>query len=173
MVSRELRRRYQERRERRTHQQPAEELNFHSLLNDTTNPLLGANYGYPTCFSTWDASTLGKTVGMQTSIDASIGNPSDADCLKRTAPKLVFPAHTAPVDIKFKKDGSVAYITYHGSCYVYLFFLSLSCLSASALNQDSSLKYLSGNHLADSIIRDRNPPDGYHRSIQERSASRA
>jgi len=94
---------------------PAEELNFHGLLNGTANPLHGANYGYPACFSTWDASTLGNTVGTQTSIDASVGNPTDADCLKRTAPKLVFPAHTAPVDIKFKKDGSAAFVTFHGS----------------------------------------------------------
>jgi len=42
---------------------PAEELDFHVLLNDTTNSLLGANYGYPACFSTWDASALGKIVG--------------------------------------------------------------------------------------------------------------
>ncbi|KAE9372455.1 soluble quino protein glucose dehydrogenase [Stipitochalara longipes BDJ] len=94
---------------------PAEELNFHGLFNDSTNPLIGANYGYPACFSTWDSSTLGNTVGVQTTIDASVGNPTDADCAKRTAPKLVFPAHTAPVDIKFKKDGSEAFITFHGS----------------------------------------------------------
>jgi hypothetical protein len=105
---------------------PAEELNFHGLFNDSSNPLKGANYGYPSCFSTWDPSTLGNAVGSQTTIDASVGSVSDADCAKRTAPKLVFPAHTAPVDIKFKKDGSAAYITFHGSWYVHLFLLLLS-----------------------------------------------
>jgi hypothetical protein len=96
---------------------PAEELNFHGLFNDPSNPLIGANFGYPACFSTWDPTTLGNTVGTQTTIDASVGNPSQAECAKRIAPKLVFLAHTAPVDIKFKKDGSAAYITFHGSWY--------------------------------------------------------
>lgn len=54
-------------------------------------------------------------VGQQTVIDASVGSPTDADCLKRQAPRLVFPAHTAPIDIKFKKDGSAAFVSFHGS----------------------------------------------------------
>jgi hypothetical protein len=96
---------------------PPEELNFHRLFNDSSNPLIGANFGYPACFSTWDPTTLGTTVGTQTTIDTSVGNPTQADCAKRIAPKLVFPAHTAPVDIKFKKDRSATYITFHGSWY--------------------------------------------------------
>jgi glucose/arabinose dehydrogenase len=95
---------------------PAEELNFHGLINDTANPLRGANYGYPSCFSTWDPSTLGSVVGKQTSIDASVGAATDTDCAKKTAAKLVFNAHTAPTDIKFNKNGTLAYIPFHGSC---------------------------------------------------------
>jgi glucose/arabinose dehydrogenase len=94
---------------------PAEELNFHGLFNDSSNPLLGANFGYPACFSTWDATSFGTAVGVQTMIDMSVGSPTQEECAKRIAPKLVFPAHTAPVDIKFKKDGSAAFVTFHGS----------------------------------------------------------
>ncbi|KUJ15013.1 soluble quino protein glucose dehydrogenase [Mollisia scopiformis] len=94
---------------------PAEELNYHGSINSTSNSLHGANYGYPNCFSVWDPTTLSGTIGMQTSIDLSVKKLSDADCAKIQAPKLVFPAHTAPIDIKFKKDGSAAYISFHGS----------------------------------------------------------
>ncbi|KAF4619014.1 hypothetical protein G7Y89_g14831 [Cudoniella acicularis] len=95
---------------------PAEELNYHGLVNDTKSPEWGANYGYPSCFGVWESSSLGGLkVGQQTSIDASVGASTDADCAKKYAPKLVFPAHTAPLDIKFKKDGSAAFITFHGS----------------------------------------------------------
>ena len=97
---------------------PAEELNYHGLLNDTANPLKGANFGYPNCFAAWDPSTLptsGSKVGTQVSIDLSVKQLSDAECAKVQQPRLVFPAHTAPIDIKFKKDGSAAFITFHGS----------------------------------------------------------
>lgn len=56
-------------------------------------------------------------VGQQAAIDASVGNFTAASCAVKTAPRLVFPAHTAPLDIKFKKDGSLAYVTFHGSWY--------------------------------------------------------
>ncbi|KAH8686163.1 soluble quino protein glucose/sorbosone dehydrogenase [Tricladium varicosporioides] len=94
---------------------PAEELNYHGLLNDTSSAEFGSNYGYPSCFSVWETSSLGSKVGQQVSIDASVGASTDADCAKKTAPRLVFPAHTAPLDIKFKKDGSAAFVTFHGS----------------------------------------------------------
>ncbi|KAG4414324.1 hypothetical protein IFR04_012531 [Cadophora malorum] len=97
---------------------PAEELNYHGLLNDTTGPQWNANYGYPSCFAVWEPSTFGGSgtkVGTQLSIDGSVGASSDADCAKKYPPRLVFPAHTAPLDIKFKKDGSAAYIAFHGS----------------------------------------------------------
>jgi hypothetical protein len=107
---------------------PAEELNYHGLMNDTKSAQRGVNFGYPACFSIWDASTLGSglKVGEQTVIDASVGSPTAADCAKRQAPRLVFPAHTAPLDIKFKKDGSAAYVTFHGSWYVLHFFFPFS-----------------------------------------------
>lgn len=110
---------------------PAEELNYHGLLNDTTGAQYKANYGYPSCFAAWDPSTLGGSgtkVGTQLAIDASVGASTDADCAKKYAPRLVFPAHTAPLDIKFKKDGSAAYITFHGSWLV-SFSLSIAPIS--------------------------------------------
>lgn len=30
-------------------------------------------------------------------------------------PRLTFPAHTAPLDVKFLNDGSAAFISFHGS----------------------------------------------------------
>ncbi|KAL2069968.1 hypothetical protein VTL71DRAFT_14648 [Oculimacula yallundae] len=97
---------------------PAEELNYHGLLNDTSGAQYKANYGYPSCFAVWEPSSLGggtTKVGTQLAIDASVGASTDADCAKKVAPRLVFPAHTAPLDVKFKKDGSAAYIAFHGS----------------------------------------------------------
>ncbi len=41
------------------HQQnPAEELNFHGLINDTKSKEFGANYGYPHCFPAWEPSLI-------------------------------------------------------------------------------------------------------------------
>jgi hypothetical protein len=36
-------------------------------------------------------------------------------CQSRQAPKLCFPAHTAPLDIKFNANGTAAYVPFHGS----------------------------------------------------------
>ena len=47
---------------------PAEELNYHGVLNSTDNPLKNANYGYPVCFSAWNTNIPqgnGITVGSQ------------------------------------------------------------------------------------------------------------
>ncbi|KAF2827652.1 soluble quino protein glucose dehydrogenase [Ophiobolus disseminans] len=36
-------------------------------------------------------------------------------CSSRVPPKLCFPAHIAPLDIKFNPNGSAAYVSFHGS----------------------------------------------------------
>ncbi len=102
---------------------PAEKLNYHGVLNDTKNSLLGAHYGYPTCVAVWNPDTLynpSLKVGSQfvanLSAEAAIDS-SDAACDKYVKPRLVFAPHTAPIDIKFKSDGRAAYITFHGSWY--------------------------------------------------------
>ncbi|KAI1134646.1 soluble quino protein glucose dehydrogenase [Hypoxylon sp. FL0543] len=109
---------------------PAEEMNYHGVIKDADNPLKGKNYGYPACFAAWQTtdipSNVGITVGSQ--FGGVAGTPfeqvtaretlEDVDEFCRTqrqGPSLVFPAHTAPLDIKFKEDGSAAYVSFHGS----------------------------------------------------------
>lgn len=101
---------------------PAEELNYHGVVNDTDkNPLQGKNYGYPGCVSAWDPSVLSNPdlkVGSQFVPNLAAGATiatADAECATFEAPRLVFPAHTAPLDIKFKADGSAAFVSFHGS----------------------------------------------------------
>lgn len=100
-----------------------EELNYHGALNDTSSKERGANYGYPDCFAAWDPSIIPNNqnikVGTQFLIGTASGSLSDATCAQRYPPKLCFPAHTAPLGVKFKADGSAAYITFHGSWYDY------------------------------------------------------
>lgn len=97
---------------------PGEELNFHGTANSTTD---GGNHGYPTCFALWDTnvpSAGNLTTGNQfvTKTDGSNG-ATDAQCNSNyIAPRLTFPAHTAPLDVIFKPDGSAAYVSFHGSC---------------------------------------------------------
>lgn len=98
---------------------PAEELNFHGYLNGSTSDQ-GGNYGYPYCYALWSTKNV-PNLG-----DLSIGDQfpgsetstlSDESCNKDyVAPRLVFQAHTAPLDIKFTDNGTDAYITFHGSC---------------------------------------------------------
>ncbi|KIL88324.1 hypothetical protein FAVG1_08403 [Fusarium avenaceum] len=101
---------------------PGEELNFHGLPNDTSSAQYGSNYGYPGCFSIYDASIIedypgGANVGKQMA-----GTPegekdlgfTDEECQEKQAPRITFGSHLAPLDIKFR-DGSAAYIAIHGS----------------------------------------------------------
>ncbi|KAH7310054.1 soluble quino protein glucose/sorbosone dehydrogenase [Rhexocercosporidium sp. MPI-PUGE-AT-0058] len=99
---------------------PGEELNYHGLLNTTApSPQRGANYGYPSCFSAWDPSVLPNNANIKVGTQFLIGDPSgsntDAMCLQRQAPRLTFPSHTAPLDVKFNRNGTAAYIAFHGS----------------------------------------------------------
>ena len=97
---------------------PGEELNFHGYLNSTTTHQ-GGNYGYPRCYAVWDASSMPDatdlSVGEQFSMttNSTLNDTTCADDF--VAPRLTFPAHQAPLDIKFNDDGTTAYITFHGS----------------------------------------------------------
>lgn len=58
------------------------------------------------------------SVGTQFAIGSG-GN--DTECAtERTAPKLCFPSHTAPLGVTFNNNGTAAYIAFHGSWYVTL-----------------------------------------------------
>ncbi|KAI0008375.1 soluble quino protein glucose dehydrogenase [Xylariaceae sp. FL0662B] len=109
---------------------PAEELNYHGVVSDANNALKGLNYGYPACFAAWqttdipsnDAITVGSQFGglqgtpFQEVTEATAMPDVDEFCrTQRQAPRLVFPAHTAPLDIKFTEDGNSAYVAFHGS----------------------------------------------------------
>ncbi|RYP03100.1 hypothetical protein DL764_005383 [Monosporascus ibericus] len=109
---------------------PAEELNYHGVAGDASNDLKGANYGYPVCFAAWDigiipendAITMGSQFGgvdgtpFQEVSSASVLTEVDEFCRsERQGPRLAFPSHTAPLDIRFREDGNAAYVAFHGS----------------------------------------------------------
>ncbi|RDL38689.1 Soluble quinoprotein glucose dehydrogenase [Venustampulla echinocandica] len=98
---------------------PGEKMNFHGKVNDTSAPEFGANYGYPECVPALDPSVLdipGIKVGDLFWVEGnSQTTTQDQACKQRNPPRLVFPAHNSPMDIKFKADGSAAYLTWHGS----------------------------------------------------------
>ena len=104
---------------------PGEELNFHGFANGSAGYLgdrgVGGNYGYPLCYAIWgtqnfpdlgDLKTGDQFPGEETS------SLTDQSCNGRDyiSPRLTFQAHTAPLDIKFTKDGSQAFVSFHGSC---------------------------------------------------------
>lgn len=53
---------------------------------------------------------------MQFAIGDQNSTVNDTFCQNdRTAPRLVFESHMAPLDIKFNANGSEAWVTFHGS----------------------------------------------------------
>lgn len=100
---------------------PGEELNYHGRINATEpNDKEGLNYGYPVCYAVWDTSTVRGIDGVRVGMQITGGLPSDeytdAWCAANTEePRLTFAAHTAPLDIKFRRNGSAAFISFHGS----------------------------------------------------------
>lgn len=99
---------------------PGEELNFHGYLNGTQAQEQGRNYGYPSCYAAWNVSEIPQNEGISVGTQFAIGNQNatvnDTFCQRdRQAPRLTFPAHTAPLDIKFNSAGNAAWVTFHGS----------------------------------------------------------
>ena len=96
---------------------PGEELNFFGFLDGTVET---KNYGYPHCFAVWDVTEIpandGLNVGDQFAIQENNTLTDEACADDYVAPRLTFPAHYAPLDIKFNKEGSEAYVSFHGSC---------------------------------------------------------
>ncbi|KAH6664747.1 hypothetical protein F5X68DRAFT_250227 [Plectosphaerella plurivora] len=96
---------------------PGEELNFHGRVNDTNGRFFSANYGYPNCHAVWDNTVIpGFQVGSQVVQGQPSGQFNDAYCQSQpVAPRITFPSHTAPLDVKFAPDGLTAYVAFHGS----------------------------------------------------------
>lgn len=107
---------------------PGEELNYLGTLVNNSSPNQGGNFGYPECFSAWNVSEIPSNAGLQVGEQFLIGTPNvtfnDTLCQQdRVAPRLVFQAHMAPLDILFNANGSEAWITFHGSWSVFIFSL--------------------------------------------------
>ena len=105
---------------------PGEELNFHGFTNGSADGFIlektgeQNNYGYPLYYAVWSTEDFpfvdDIATGYQFAADGTT-KATDESCNKDyVAPVLTFQAHTAPLDIKFAKDGSEAFISFHGSC---------------------------------------------------------
>ena len=94
---------------------PGEEMNFHGTLVGNTDLSQGSNHGYPECFAAWDPSALPDNSGLVIGSQFSLNATSDDICAGRTAPRLTFQAHMAPLDVKFNSSGDQAWVTFHGS----------------------------------------------------------
>lgn len=102
---------------------PGEELNFFGYLNGTAYENQGAYFGYPYCLAAWNVTELPNSqdlaTGEQFAFDqvSSLNNENRTDefCADTAAPRLVFQAHMAPLDIKFNNSGNEAWIPFHGS----------------------------------------------------------
>ncbi|KAI1799216.1 soluble quino protein glucose dehydrogenase [Daldinia bambusicola] len=95
---------------------PAEELNY---LGDPAAPLANNWFGYPTCFTVWEASNFRDNTALKTGSQFVVSPNStfnDASCVgKSNPPRLSFPAHMAPISNGFDAKGENLYITFHGS----------------------------------------------------------
>ncbi|KAI5860598.1 soluble quino protein glucose dehydrogenase [Durotheca rogersii] len=95
---------------------PAEELNY---LGDPAAPLQNNWFGYPTCFTVWEASNFRDNTALRTGSQFVVTPNStfnDASCVGRSnPPRLSFPAHMAPISNAFDAQGLNLYITFHGS----------------------------------------------------------
>ncbi|QRW11804.1 L-sorbosone dehydrogenase [Ceratobasidium sp. AG-Ba] len=112
---------------------PAEELNLIPLKNAASIPLPQRFYGYPSCFTVWNSSSVpyngtglyfNFTTGEQFSIRNPPTEPTDEWCAEvknNVPPALSFPAHSAPLDIVFNRaaNGSSTDLTgWHGDAFV-------------------------------------------------------
>ncbi|KAG8758738.1 hypothetical protein FRC11_003147 [Ceratobasidium sp. 423] len=122
---------------------PAEELNRISLCNPESIPIERKLYGYPSCFTAWNSSSVPRNdsqpvfnfgTGTQFSRRPVGTQPDDAWCQNpknKNPPRLSFQAHSAPLDFVFydnskcsprdsdvglsrKRDGD-PFASFHGS----------------------------------------------------------
>ena len=95
---------------------PGEELNFHGRADEKGDV---GNYGYPYCYPIWDTDVPDNEdlrVGDVFSVTQN-GTFNDTTCQEEyVPPRLVFPAHTSPLDLLFSEDGETLYISFRGSC---------------------------------------------------------
>ncbi|KAL8719453.1 MAG: hypothetical protein Q9225_003542 [Loekoesia sp. 1 TL-2023] len=105
---------------------PGDEMNYHGIIGKANDLNQGLNHGYPYCHAAWDVDAIpnkGDLVVGNQFLVGDVNNTftpndtlNDAVCAKeRAAPVITFPAHNAPIDLKFTADGTEAYISFHGS----------------------------------------------------------
>jgi glucose/arabinose dehydrogenase len=97
------------------HENPAEELNYFGDIAEPNDQW----YGYPTCYTVGNPALFPDTNDLQVG-DQFVLAPNetfnDATCVERSVgPVLPFPAHAAPMDIKFDQESLNAYVPLHGS----------------------------------------------------------
>jgi glucose/arabinose dehydrogenase len=93
---------------------PADEMNY---LGDPAEENTDW-YGYPTCYSVARPETIADrkfAVGDQFVLAPNATFTDDTCKSMSVAAKLALPAHSAPLDIKFNRNYTSAYITFHGS----------------------------------------------------------
>ena len=99
---------------------PGEELNFLGYLNGTASPNQGRNFGYPVCYAVWQVDEIpdndGLSIGKQFATQENATLRDETCAQDYVPPRLTFPAHYAPIDIKFSTGGETAYVTFRGSC---------------------------------------------------------
>jgi glucose/arabinose dehydrogenase len=99
---------------------PGEELNFLGYLNGTAAANQGKNFGYPHCFAVWQVDEIpdndGLVIGKQFAMQENTTLRDETCAEDYVPPRLTFPAHYAPIDIKFSGSGDTAYVTFRGSC---------------------------------------------------------
>ena len=107
---------------------PGEELNFLGYLNGTASANQGRNFGYPVCYAVWQVDEIpdndGLAIGKQFATQENATLRDETCAQDYVPPRLTFPAHYAPIDIKFSTGGETAYVTFRGSCEC--FFLSIN-----------------------------------------------
>ena len=94
---------------------PGEEMNFHGTFLNNQFKGQGGNYGYPNCFTAWDATALPNNQNIRTGTPFSNSSNLDYLCKGTIAPRLTFQAHSAPLDVKFNNTGKEGWVTFHGS----------------------------------------------------------
>ncbi|KAK4185774.1 soluble quino protein glucose/sorbosone dehydrogenase [Podospora australis] len=99
---------------------PGEELNFLGFLNGTATENQGRNFGYPHCFAVWEPSEIpdhdGLVVGQQFAVQENNTLTDEVCGREYVPPRLTFPAHYAPIDLKFEpREGELGFVTFRGS----------------------------------------------------------
>ncbi|EAQ85440.1 hypothetical protein CHGG_09454 [Chaetomium globosum CBS 148.51] len=100
---------------------PGEELNFLGYLNGTATATWNqsTHFGYPDCLAVWQVDEIpdndGLAIGTQFATQENTTFRDETCAENYVPPRLTFPAHYAPTDIKFSSDGKTAYIAFHGS----------------------------------------------------------